>query len=245
MVAIILAGGFGTRLRSVVKDQPKPLAQVGKYPFLYYLIHYLKSENVNKFIFSLGYLHEQITSFLEEHFQDIDYKIVIEEEPLGTGGAVKLCAEQTTENEILLVNADTFFELKINSLTAYSLQKNADCVIALTQLENFDRYGVVKLDDNNKVLSFEEKKKTDIGLINTGLIFFNKEIMMPLFNKHNGAFSLEKDILEPNIESLKIYGYPQQGYFIDIGIPEDYFKANNNLAFFESLLAKDSITEGK
>ncbi|MBV7529007.1 sugar phosphate nucleotidyltransferase [Chitinophaga sp. sic0106] len=236
MVAIILAGGFGTRLRTVVNDRPKPLANLGDAPFLFYLLKYLENEGVTKFVFSLGYLHEQIEAFLDESFSHLNYKVVVESTPLGTGGAVKLCTEQIEEEEILLVNADTFFELNITGLQTYYHSKNADCVIALTEMHNFDRYGVVKLNEQLRVESFIEKQPTKSGLINTGLIMLGKTALQPYFNSHSGAFSLEKDILEPNIAKINIYGMPQAGFFIDIGIPEDYNKALENISFFEGLV---------
>jgi len=234
MEAIILAGGLGTRLRSVVNDQPKALAKVGEYPFLYFLLNYLQKQGVNKFIFSLGYLHEQIEDFLKVFFPHLAYIIVIENEPQGTGGAVKLCLEKASEEQVLLVNADTYFDINLANQLIYFKEKQADCVIALTELENFDRYGVVKVDSDSRVLEFVEKRYTPVGLINTGLILLRKAKFETLMSVFNGPFSLEKDILEPNIQSLKIYGLPQDGYFIDIGIPEDYYKAQQKFASREA-----------
>ena len=238
MEAIILAGGLGTRLRSVVKDQPKALAALGKFPFLYYLIKYLRNEGIDRFVFSLGYLHEQIEDFLKEYFPDLEYAVVIEDTPLGTGGAIKLCLNEVKSKEVLLVNADTFFEVNIRQLQDYFKQRQADCVIALTSMHNFDRYGVVRLDEQSNVLEFVEKQQTEHGLINTGLIFLNKEKFDELMGGLTGAFSFEKDVIEPNISSMKIYGMSQEGFFIDIGIPEDYAKANAQLAFFENIISK-------
>jgi D-glycero-alpha-D-manno-heptose 1-phosphate guanylyltransferase len=236
MEAIILAGGLGTRLRSVVKDQPKALAALGHFPFLYYLIKYLRNEGIERFVFSLGYLHEQIEEFLQKYFPDLDYAVVIEETPLGTGGAIKLCLHEVKCEEVLLVNADTFFEVNIRQLQQYFKDRNADCVIALTPMHNFDRYGVVRLDERSGVLEFVEKRQTEYGLINTGLIFLNKKKFEELMSGETGAFSFEKDVIEPNISSLNIYGMSQEGFFIDIGIPEDYAKANEKLVFFENII---------
>lgn len=236
MEAIILAGGLGTRLRSVVNDQPKALAKVGEHPFLYFLINYLSQQGVKRFIFSLGYLHNQIEDFLNEFFVDVDYTVIIEEEPQGTGGAIKLCLAQASADEVLLVNADTFFDMDLAVQLAYFKSKEADCVIALTELENFDRYGVVKLDSDNRILEFVEKKYTPSGLINTGLILLQRDKFTQLLNDFKGPFSLEKDVLEPNIKSLKIFGLPQDGFFIDIGIPEDYYKAQSHIDFFQNII---------
>lgn len=238
MEAIILAGGLGTRLRSVLKDQPKALARLGNFPFLYYLISYLKKEGVNRYIFSLGYLHDQIEDFLQQHFPDLNYVTVIEKTPMGTGGAIKLCMNDLKDDVALLVNADTFFELDLSKFYNTFKDLKADCVIALTEMTDFDRYGVVKLDNNNKVVEFIEKKATVCGLINTGLILLDKRKFDKLLGHLEIPFSFEKDVLEPNIGELKMYGISQRGFFIDIGIPEDYIKAQEQLAFFENIIRK-------
>lgn len=238
MEAIILAGGLGTRLRSVVKDQPKALAKLGERPFLYYLIQYLEAQGIKRFIFSLGYLHEQIEEFLQQYFAELDYTTVVESTPLGTGGAIKLCLNEVKSDKVLLVNADTFFELDVPQMQAYFQEKQADCVITLTPMHDFDRYGVVRLDDAQRVLEFVEKKPTTYGLINTGLICLDKAKFDALMQPHTGPFSFEKDVLEPNIGTLQIFGLPKEGFFIDIGIPEDYAKAQAHLSFFEQITAK-------
>ena len=113
MQAIILAGGFGTRLQTVVKQVPKPLAPISGKPFLFWLITYLQQQGVTNFIFSLGYLHNQVEDFLKEEFPNLSYECVIEKEPLGTGGAIKFCLTKTNEQDIIIVNGDTFFNLNI------------------------------------------------------------------------------------------------------------------------------------
>jgi D-glycero-alpha-D-manno-heptose 1-phosphate guanylyltransferase len=126
--------------------------------------------------------------------------------------------------------------VNIRQLQQYFKDRNADCVIALTPMHNFDRYGVVRLDERSGVLEFVEKRQTEYGLINTGLIFLNKKKFEELMSGETGAFSFEKDVIEPNISSLNIYGMSQEGFFIDIGIPEDYAKANEKLVFFENII---------
>lgn len=230
MQAIILAGGFGTRLQTIVKDVPKPMASISGKPFLYWLISYLQKNGVTKFVFSLGYLHYVVEDYLAANFSDtINYKCVIEDTPLGTGGAIKLCIKEIEDEKVLIVNGDSFFNLDIQAFAKNHILTNADCSIALKPMTNFDRYGSVELDNENRVLSFKEKQFCISGLINTGLLLFNKEIFLLKTAHLPPNFSYEKDFLEPNISSLNVRGYIAADYFIDIGIPDDYHKADKEI----------------
>jgi D-glycero-alpha-D-manno-heptose 1-phosphate guanylyltransferase len=228
--ALILSGGLGTRLQSVVKDTPKTLALVAGKPFLYWLIIYLQKNNISDFIFSLGYLHEQVEAFLNNEFPTLNYVTVIEDEPMGTGGAIKLCLPFCKNDEILLVNGDTFFDLDIQAFQADFLASNADGSIALTPMQHFDRYGAVSITTDNIITEFNEKKYCDFGLINTGIVLFKTAVFNDKIENLPPKFSFEKDFIEPNILDIKITGYIASGYFIDIGIPEDYNKAQTEIA---------------
>ncbi len=229
MQAIILAGGFGTRLQTVVKEVPKPLAPISGKPFLFWLITYLQQQGITNFIFSLGYLHNLVEDFLKEEFPNLNYDCVIETEPLGTGGAIKFCLNKTNETDVIIVNGDTFFNLNIKDFVQFYQNSNSDCCIALTPMQNFDRYGSVTLDNDNNVLEFNEKKYCETGLINTGVLLLNKNVFLNKTEHLPQNFSYEKDFLEPNISQIKVTGYIAAGYFIDIGIPEDYHKADREM----------------
>jgi D-glycero-alpha-D-manno-heptose 1-phosphate guanylyltransferase len=229
MQAIILAGGFGTRLKTVVSEVPKPLAPIAGQPFLYWLIKYLQKQGVEKYTFSLGYMHHLIHDFLSKEFPNIKFNCVVENEPLGTGGAIKFAAEKIKDEYILLLNGDTFFNLNLLSFIHEFRQQNADCSIALTPMQNFDRYGSVTLNQDNLIIQFNEKQYCESGLINTGIIALKKSVFQDKTNHLPQNFSFEKDFLEPNMQSLKVTGYIATQYFIDIGIPVDYYKANEEL----------------
>jgi D-glycero-alpha-D-manno-heptose 1-phosphate guanylyltransferase len=226
MQAIILAGGFGTRLQTVVKEVPKPLAPISGKPFLFWLITYLQQQGVTNFIFSLGYLHQQVENFLKQEFPNLNYSCVVEKEPLGTGGAIKYCLEETIEKDVIIINGDTFFNLNIKDFVRFYQDTDSDCSIALTPMQNFDRYGSVTLDNHKNVLEFNEKKYCKEGLINTGILLLNRQAFLNKTEHLPQNFSYEKDFLEPNISQIKVTGYIAAGYFIDIGIPEDYYKAD-------------------
>ncbi|MBN8838563.1 MAG: nucleotidyltransferase family protein [Sphingobacteriia bacterium] len=225
--AIILAGGLGTRLRSAVPDLPKCMAPVNGKPFIAYVIDYLRLQGIEKFILSLGYKSEAIISFINQEYSGLSIQYSIEEEPLGTGGAIAFAAKIAIEENILITNGDTIFKVDVLELSKQHLNTNAECTLSLKPMQQFDRYGVVELNAIQQVISFKEKKYYDEGLINGGLYALH----LPQFfqKKFEEKFSFEKDYLEKYFSEQKMYGCIQNGYFIDIGIPEDYQKAQNEL----------------
>jgi D-glycero-alpha-D-manno-heptose 1-phosphate guanylyltransferase len=219
---IILAGGLGTRLRTTVPDLPKCMAPVAGKPFLHYVVKHFQGEGVEKFIFSLGYMHEIILDFLYKNYPSSQIDYVIEEEALGTGGAIRLACEKATGQHVLVTNGDTLFRIDAGSLAEFHLQQKADCTLCLKPMKNFDRYGLVEID-NNTIVSFREKQYYDEGLINGGI--YALEINHFIKKDWPLKFSFEKDYLEKFCSEGKVYGQVQDEYFIDIGIPEDYEKA--------------------
>jgi D-glycero-alpha-D-manno-heptose 1-phosphate guanylyltransferase len=226
--AIILAGGLGTRLRSVVNDLPKCMAPVAGKPFLHYVIQHLLQQGVDQFIFSLGYLNESIETFLINNYPQPNYKLSIEEEPLGTGGAIQLAARKATGNTVLVLNGDTLFNVDVKKLIAAHINKNAACTLSLKPMKNFDRYGVVELGDDASIISFKEKQFYTEGYINGGVYALDVEQFSQ--EKLPEKFSFEKDYLEKNAGKHKLFGTVQDKYFIDIGIPEDYERAQSEFA---------------
>lgn len=230
--AIILAGGLGTRLRSVIADIPKCMAPVAGRPFLHYLIDFLQKSGVKRFIFSVGYLHEIIEEYLERNYPQLDYTLSLENEPLGTGGAIKLACHKTTSKNVFIVNGDTLYKIDSSELSQLHEKVNAHCTLSLKPMKDFDRYGVVELNRDHSIKSFKEKQHYVSGLINGGVYALNIEkfLQEPLPEK----FSFEKDYLENNVprqleEKRKLFGIVQDAYFIDIGIPEDYERAQSEL----------------
>ena len=225
--AIILAGGLGTRLKEIVPDLPKCMAPVAGHPFLTYVIRYLLSQGIEKFIFSLGYKHSIIEGFINTQFSTITTQFSIEEEPLGTGGGIRLACEKTSESTALLVNGDTLFKINLEELVSFHAEHNADCTLALKPLHNFDRYGVVEINEGHSIKNFKEKQFYDKGYINGGVYILNAVEFLK--EDLPAKFSFEKDYLEKFYDKRKIYGLIQNEYFIDIGIPEDYKRAQEEL----------------
>ena len=224
---IILAGGLGTRLRSAVPDLPKCMAPVAGKPFLDYVISYLQQQGIKRYIFSLGYMHEVIEDYISKIHPELDVQYSIEEEPLGTGGAILLAAVESKESVVLIVNGDTLFKVNVDSVAAFHTKMSAACTLALKPMENFDRYGVVVTDRDGFIKSFKEKQHYNSGLINGGVYVLNLHSFLAL--KLPKKFSFEKDYLEQYISKQKIAGIIQDEYFIDIGIPEDFKRANLEL----------------
>jgi D-glycero-alpha-D-manno-heptose 1-phosphate guanylyltransferase len=174
-------------------------------------------------------LHHLVEEFLKDEFPNLQYDCVVENEPLGTGGAIKFCLSKSIEKDIIVVNGDTFFGVNIQDFIKFYKDTNSDCCIALTPMQNFDRYGSVTIDEQNIIHQFNEKKYREDGFINTGILTINKNTFLEKTKNLTQNFSYEKDFLEPNISQIKVTGYIAAGYFIDIGIPEDYYKADREL----------------
>jgi D-glycero-alpha-D-manno-heptose 1-phosphate guanylyltransferase len=225
--AIILAGGLGTRLRSVVPDLPKCMAPVNNKPFLTYVINHLLTQEITHFIFSLGYKSDAIINFLQTDFPTLLFKTVIEDEPLGTGGAIKKACGVAKDKSVLVTNGDTLFKIDINKVAGFHILSGSNCSLSLKPMANFDRYGVVEIDSDNVIQSFKEKKHYESGLINGGVyaLHVNKFLDEDLPEK----FSFETDYLEKYYTSRRMFGIIQDKYFIDIGIPEDYARAKVEL----------------
>lgn len=224
MEAIILAGGLGTRLRSVVSDLPKCMAPVAGHPFLYYLLEYLSKEKMTHVILSLGYKHELVEEWIAQYQWPFRISFSIEEEPLGTGGAVKLALEQASEKEIFILNGDTFFAVNLKEFRQFHHLKKSEFSIALKPMIQFNRYGNVETNSTEKITAFREKQPCENGQINGGVYLMNRP--STLLPDHSERFSLESDVLQKKVGNAEIYGFVSSEYFIDIGIPEDFAKAN-------------------
>ena len=227
--AIILAGGFGTRLRETVPDLPKCLAPVKGRPLLYYIINYLIDSGIDKIIFSLFYKSELVIQYLKENFSFIDYDFVIEQNPLGTGGALALALKTATADNVVVINGDTIFKINLEELFQFHKSKNSNFSIAVKKMADPFRYGTLNMDSNGKIYHFNEKNESlKEGIINGGVYVINKTYFLKQVN--NLAFSLETDYLMIKTNAKNIYGKIFADYFIDIGVSEDYIRANEEFS---------------
>jgi D-glycero-alpha-D-manno-heptose 1-phosphate guanylyltransferase len=226
--AIILAGGFGTRLKDTIPDLPKCLAPVKGQPLLYYIITYLLDSGVDKIIFSLFYKSELVIKYLNDQFSFINYEFVIEESALGTGGALALALNKAKKDNVVVVNGDSIFKIDLDNLFQFHKEKNASFSIALKKMLDPMRYGTVNMNEAGKILIFNEKDEfIKEGIINGGIYIVNKNIFLQ--NLYLSTFSLETDYLMIETVNKNIFGKIFENYFIDIGVPADYLKANLEL----------------
>jgi D-glycero-alpha-D-manno-heptose 1-phosphate guanylyltransferase len=221
MEAIILAGGLGSRLRSVCSDRPKPMAEVQEKPFLEHLLHYWKNQGVSHFILSVGYLHPVIIKYFGKAYQGIPIDYAIENEPLGTGGGLlkALPYLHQPESTFLVLNGDTFFNVPLEAFA-----HKGEVTLALYKIEQNTRYHGVILDRFSKTQNFQDPSSL---LINGGCYLFHKKSLVQFTQK--GPLSLEKEILPILMSQGSCYGQIFDGLFIDIGIPEDYNRSQRLL----------------
>ncbi len=224
MEAIILAGGMGTRLREVVADVPKPMALIGDKPFLWHILRWLAKYKCSRIIISTGYKSETISDYFGDSFDGIPIDYAVEEKPLGTGGAVKFSLERTTSEDVLIVNGDTWFPVDLEKFLSFHRNTGSLFTIALKRMKDFSRYGSVDCSEN-RIIMFNEKKFCSNGLINGGIYLMNR-LFMDQFSLPD-VFSLEKDILEKaaGIGIIRCIEFSEP--FIDIGLPDDYRKAQS------------------
>jgi D-glycero-alpha-D-manno-heptose 1-phosphate guanylyltransferase len=221
---IILAGGKGTRLQEIVTDIPKPMAPVNGKPFLFYLLSWLHKYPVDKIIFSAGYKHKSIRDHFGDFFGDILLEYVIEDKPLGTGGAIIKAMKSTRMADILIINGDTWFPVDLDDFYSKHIRYKHIFSVALKRMQKFSRYGTVECDGNT-ITRFNEKKQCDEGLINGGIYLVNRSFFEE--KKYPEVFSLEKDVLVKAAGTSVLRGVVYNDPFIDIGVPEDYLRASS------------------
>ncbi len=222
--AIILSGGVGTRLKTVVPDKPKPMAIINGKPFLEYLLNYLAKNGITHVILSVGFKAEQIQDYFGNKYRNLDISYAVENQPLGTGGGIHLALQKAKSENVFIINGDTLFNVNLQNLSKIHKQYNADLTIALNKVEDGSRYGTILTDDSDKIVSFQEKQKEKrIALINGGTYLISKKTFLNI--NFPEKFSFEKDFLERYFNKHSFYGITFDNYFIDIGIPETYKKA--------------------
>lgn len=225
--AVILAGGAGTRLGALTQTVPKPLLPVAGRPFLDYLVWNLSRHGIRDIILSCGYLGEQIVDHYKKNGRDKQtIRAFIEPEPLGTGGALRFLAAELRE-QFFLLNGDSLFDVNYWELSkAVSSSEDATATIALRSVSNAARYGRVELHGERVVGFLEKEANPRPGLINAGLCWMDRRLVEWL---PAGASSLERDLFPRLVWEKRLFGKRFDGYFIDMGIPDDYARADQDL----------------
>ena len=229
LTAIILAGGFGTRLKDVVPDIPKPMAPILDKPFLEYLMDYWINQGVSNFILSVGYQKQVIMSHFSNEYHGVPIEYSEEDSPLGTGGAL-LKASKDLSDTFLLLNGDTFIEVDLKQLITFHYNKKSDWTLSIIKLNQPDRYMGIELNDNGKIASFNSISDQTIQLANGGVYLINPLVLKNKKSNHDINVSLENELL-PEFSSSggKLFGMECKGRFIDIGVPDDYYRAHEVL----------------
>lgn len=222
--AVILAGGLGTRLARIVKDTQKVMAPIAGRPFLQYVLDDLIDKGFSRFALAVSYKQEQIRGFFGSSYKGSEIIYSVEKEPLGTGGAIKRALSFIKSPYCAVVNGDTFFDVDYTALESCHLKNKADITLSAKEMFSFSRYGTIDINDDKKVLSFNEKKETARGYINGGIYIADKAVFERI---EKSEFSFEKDVLEKS--GTVIYAEIFSGFFIDIGVPDDYFSAGLSL----------------
>jgi len=224
--AVILAGGLGTRLQTVLNNLPKPMADVHGRPFLAYLLDYLAAQHVTRVILSVGYRNEIISDYFKNTYKGISLEYAIETEPLGTGGALLNALSLVTTENVYVLNGDTYFPIPLDDFLVFHQTQQGMFSIALKAVADVSRYGCIICDSGGCITGIKEKGLGGTGTINAGIYLVSvpdiKQLDLP------AKFSLEKDVMEKMFSQKRFFGKPYDAYFIDIGIPDDYFRFIEN-----------------
>lgn len=234
--AVILAGGKGSRLWPVVKDIPKPMAEVSGKPFIEYLIRYLRVQGIERIVISLGYLGDNIRGYFgtgDRWGVKISYSF--EQDFLGTGGALKQAVSFIKGDTFLALNGDSFLGMDISSFYSFHMCNNATVSLGLARVNDAGRYGIVEINKCGQIIKFVEKDRgtlNSLGLVNGGVYLLSRKVFSGI---KEDVFSLEKDLF-PDFINRGLYGMIADRYFIDIGVPDDYIdlcrKPGEFLGFF-------------
>ncbi len=227
MECIILAGGLGTRLSGVVSDVPKCMAPVAGVPFLAHILQYLERQMADHVILSLGYKSEVVIDYLRQKAFTFKTSWVLEPEPLGTGGGIRRALLKSRAKQTFVLNGDTMFAVDLRAMQQ-AFNPRYKAMLALKPMKDFERYGSVQVNTAGSITAFEEKQFRAEGLINGGVYLLNKE--KENLDTFPEKFSFEKDFLEPEAGNDSLQGFVSDTYFIDIGIPEDYYKAQEDFS---------------
>jgi D-glycero-alpha-D-manno-heptose 1-phosphate guanylyltransferase len=223
ITGVVLAGGLGTRLRPVVKDVPKVLAEVGGRPFLTYILDQLDQAGMREVVLCTGYLAEVIGKTFGHRYKSLTVKYSNEMQPLGTGGALRQALPQCPSDPVMVLNGDSFIDADLSGYMAWFLENHLEAAMLLTMVPNASRFGRAVVRQDGLIMRFEEKSGChDAGLINAGVYILKKNVILSI--PAGKSFSLERQLF-PQLMRKTLYGYITGGGFIDIGTPESYLSA--------------------
>jgi len=226
VTAVILAGGLGTRLRSSIGETPKPLADIAGRPFIFYVLSYLQRLGIRDVLLAVGYKKEEVEKALGQEAQEMSIRYSREEVPLGTGGALKQALRLVSSDYAVVLNGDTFLKENYAHMIDFARSCGSSITMALKRVADCSRYGLIQ-EKNGVITGFVERGTSGSGAINVGVYVVKRN----LFDGYEvpKSFSLEREFLTPNVAQLRPCGYYTDGYFIDIGVPVDYQRAQSEI----------------
>lgn len=226
VTAVVLAGGLGTRLRTVVADRPKVLAEVSGRPFIEYILDQIISAQVKRAVLCVGYLAEQVEAHLGKQYKSLELSYSYEKALLGTGGAIRYALQQIDSEQLMIMNGDSFCECDFQGFAGFHFAMQSKASILLTKVSDTRRYGRVLVDDRGAISAFEEKGLNDgEGWINAGTYLITRALIkeIPL----GRTISLEREIF-PRWVGKGFFGFcAPDGKFIDIGTPQSFEQAQD------------------
>lgn len=227
---LILAGGLGTRLQSAYADGPKVMAPVAGRPFLSYLLGAVAAAGLRNVILCVGHRFELIQAWLGDGAErGISVEYSIETKPLGTGGALRLAHPKLARAQrFFVLNGDSFLQIDFRKMFENHIRGVVDATMALARVDDSSRYGTVSVDDSGMVTEFSEKSGEHVpGTINAGIYLMESSVLELI--PADRFVSLEREVL-PRLLNAGLRGFSVDGYFIDIGVPDDYVRAQAELA---------------
>ncbi len=230
---VILAGGLGTRLKPVIPDKPKVLAEVLNRPFLTYILDQVSSAGFREVVLCTGFKAEHIKKKLGQTYSSLRILHSIEEQPLGTGGALRLALPYLWSDVVLVMNGDSYIDVDLGAYVDWFFRKsNSDAAIVLTKLPDTTRFGNVVIDQDEHTIAFSEKTTSEnTGWINAGIYLMKKSLIAAI--PTDRIYSLEREFF-PSLAGKKLLGFRVEGRFIDIGTPASYAGAQEFFALKSS-----------
>ncbi len=227
MKAVVLAGGRGTRLRHITDRVPKPMATVNGVPFLEYVLHHLVTCGASEIVLAVSYRWEQIRDYFGAACMGVPLRYSVESEPLGTGGAIQQAMECLDEGDVVVLNGDTLFRIDLQAMLKQHRESKALLTLAVKKVDDAARFGRLLVDDNGSVKAFLEKRDGGPGLINGGVYVISQALFA--MSAPGARFSFEKELLEARVDQIRPRAFLSDAYFIDIGIPADYERAQREV----------------
>jgi len=222
MEAIVLAGGLGTRLRTVIPDLPKPMAPVAGRPFLAWILDRLADAGFGRAVLAVGYRHEAIRDHFGTDYRGMQLAYSVEQAPLGTGGAMRLALDQVDESPVFVLNGDTYLEVDYAEMRAAHVAHGAALTVAVARVPDVSRYGSLRIEDD-RICAFLEKGSQGPGYINAGVYLVDADVLAGI--PVGTPYSFEQELMVPGVATLRPLAFRTDGLFIDIGVPEDYERA--------------------